>query len=134
MNIEAVIRHYVRTLLWSESCRGSGGGDHEHTSTDPGDCDASLDYMGYDPDDLAADARTEIEAEVRDFCEANADDLAGLSPDDIGHNFLLSRNGHGAGFFDRGWGERGNRLQDAARRYGDMSAYVGDDDKVHVAG
>lgn len=37
-----------------------------------------------------------------------------------GHDLYLSRNGHGAGFFDRGNGAALDRLQDAARGYGEM--------------
>lgn len=49
-----------------------------------------------------------------------------------GHNFWLSRNGHGAGFFDRDAGEVGERLQEAARGWGECSLYVGDDGKIYV--
>jgi hypothetical protein len=134
IDIEAVIAQYVETMLWSESCNGTAGGDHEHTTTDPQDCDASLEYIGYESTDLALVAMKAVRADVQDFCEANAADLADLSPSDIGHNFLLSRNRHGTGFWDRGWGERGDRLHAAATIYGSMGAYVGDDDQVYVQG
>lgn len=134
IDIEAVVREYIRTLLWSESCMGTAGGDHEHNTDNPEDCDASLEFIGYDADDLAPEARKEIEQDVRDFCEANGADLVDLGPGEIGQNFLLSRNNHGTGFWDRGWGELGDRLHDAASVYGTMGAYVGDDDLVYVHG
>ena len=40
-----------------------------------------------------------------------------------GHDFCLSRNGHGAGFFDRGYGEIGDKLQDICRSWSDMGVY-----------
>lgn len=38
-----------------------------------------------------------------------------------GGDFHLTRNRHGAGFWDRGYGEVGERLSDAARAYGSTS-------------
>jgi hypothetical protein len=59
-----------------------------------------------------------------DFQTANADalgiyyDLSGRDEASAGHDFFLSRNGHGAGFFDRGREPVFDQLQDAARHYG----------------
>jgi hypothetical protein len=43
-----------------------------------------------------------------------------------GHDFWLTRNHHGAGFWDRGLGELGRRLTDAANVYGDVYLYAHD--------
>ena len=51
-----------------------------------------------------------------------------------GHDFALSRNGHGAGFFDRWLGEVGDQLQQAAMEAGECEAYVGDDKKLYISG
>lgn len=143
-NLELIVKGYVESMLWSEPCNGTapdGPADgHTHTTNDPQDCDASLEYIGYEIDDLAPSARKEIDKEVRDFVEANQADIdallakPGVDETDIGHNFLLTRNGHGAGFWDRGWGELGERLSAAARVYGTMGAYVGDDGMVYTHG
>jgi len=37
---------------------------------------------------------------------------------DAGHDFLLSRNGHGTGYLDRGLGKIGEMLHEAAQAYG----------------
>jgi hypothetical protein len=134
IDIDAVVGAYIGSLLWSESCRGSVPTDdgHEHTSDDPADCDASFDYIGYDASDLAPVALAEIIADVTDFVTANSEDLAGMDPGQIGHDFLLTRNRHGAGFWDRGLGDKGDRLTAASHPYGETSAYMGDDGKVHV--
>ncbi len=39
------------------------------------------------------------------------------------HDFWLSRCGHGAGFFDGDYGDVGDTLQEAARRYGNLDIY-----------
>ena len=58
-----------------------------------------------------------------DFFEDNRDELRNFLPwaefpGDAGHDFSLTRDGHGAGFWDRGAGEVGDSLAHAARVYG----------------
>jgi hypothetical protein len=74
------------------------------------------------------------------FAADNADDLMFYSEhygDDIraGMDFFLTRNRHGAGFWDRDYAETGRtvlaRLTDAAHVYGETWEYVGDDGKVY---
>lgn len=47
-----------------------------------------------------------------------------------GHDFWLTRCGHGAGFWDRGLGELGDRLSEAARVCGSLDPYIGDNGEV----
>jgi hypothetical protein len=49
----------------------------------------------------------------------------------VGHDFWLTRNRHGAGFWDRGLGPLGKHLSDAAKTYGERSLYVGDDGLIY---
>jgi hypothetical protein len=46
--------------------------------------------------------------------------------DSLGHDFWLSRNGHGAGFFDRGREEVWRKLQTAAKVHGEAHFYLSD--------
>ena len=75
-------------------------------------------------------------ADCAAFEESNAADLESYlaEHDDYraGMDLWLSRNGHGAGFFDRGNGPTFTRLQDAARGLGECDAYVGDDDSLYL--
>jgi hypothetical protein len=48
-----------------------------------------------------------------------------------GHDFWLSRNGHGTGFWDRGFGAVGDSLDAHAETFGTFDLYLGDDDMVH---
>ena len=55
-----------------------------------------------------------------------------------GHDFLLTRNGHGAGFWDRfesgtPEAEAADRISDACRGMPEMDCYLGDDGKVYVS-
>lgn len=49
-----------------------------------------------------------------------------------GHDFLLTRNRHGAGYWDRGLGEIGRKLTEAAHTFGSCDLYVGDDGEIYV--
>jgi hypothetical protein len=71
------------------------------------------------------------EADCADFQEANADDLADLDMEQAGIDFWLTRNRHGAGFWDRGLGDVGDRLTDAAHAYGSVDLYAGDDGLIY---
>lgn len=83
-----------------------------------GEC---LDAYGFE---WSERSREEMRALVDGFIEANSDDLDGLDYEQIGHDFILTANRHGAGFWDRGLGERGERLTEMAHPYGEISAYA----------
>jgi len=48
-----------------------------------------------------------------------------------GHDFWLTRNGHGAGFWDRGLGKTGDELSAMSKSYGSFDLYVGDDGVIY---
>jgi hypothetical protein len=131
INVRAAIDGYIECLLWSESCRGELS--HEHNTDDPSDCDASIDSADVE---LAVFAREAINSDVEGFIdgavEQRPDVFDGMDAAQIGHDFLLTRNRHGAGFWDRGLGERGEWLTEWAHTYGSTYAYIGDDGAVYV--
>ncbi len=48
----------------------------------------------------------------------------------VGHDFNLTRNGHGAGFWDRGLDELGDRLTKASKPFGEQQALLWLEDDV----
>lgn len=51
-----------------------------------------------------------------------------------GHDFFLTRNHHGSGFWDRGYeGDTGEKLTNAAHDAGGMDLYIGDDGKIYCS-
>ncbi len=49
-----------------------------------------------------------------------------------GHDFWLTRNRHGAGFWDGDWDkEVGKRLTESCREFGEVWIDVGDDGKIY---
>lgn len=109
---------YLECALWSSNDESNESGG------DPLD-------DNYSPDDIAPDALASAIADCKAFQEAHADDLSGLDSEQAGHDFWLTRNGHGAGFWDRGLGELGERLSKASEAYGSVDLYVGDDGLIH---
>ena len=116
MNIESILVNYAVCALWS--------------STD--DNDEPLD-ANYDIQDIAPESFAQMRKDVTDFVKANKLLLArsGASEAQIGHDFWLTRNGHGAGFWDRGLGELGNQLTEACKTYAGVDLYVGDDGLIY---
>ena len=45
-----------------------------------------------------------------------------------GHDFALTRNHHGAGFWDRGYGDVGDALTEAAHAFGTADVYLDNDE------
>ena len=55
-----------------------------------------------------------------------------LSPDKVGHDLWLTRNGHGAGFWDGDYADDvGEALTKISEAMGEIDLYVGDDGKIY---
>jgi len=49
-----------------------------------------------------------------------------------GHDFWLTRNGHGAGFWDGDWEEpAATKLTEASKQFGEIYLYIGDDGLIY---
>lgn len=119
-----IFHGYVECALWTTSCNGMA--DHSNCNGD--DCDSSLLYLNYDITCLTSAARDQMLSDLKSFLssalEIDSEIFDGLDPSQIGHDFWLTRNGHGAGFWDRGLGARGETLSDLSRPYGECELYV----------
>jgi hypothetical protein len=91
----------------------------------------------YSPADIDQATLTQMVADCKDFQDSNTEALVeacaqGGDPERNGHDFWLTRNRHGVGFWDRGYqGEFVRHLVDNAHAYGSYDLYVGDDKKIH---
>lgn len=56
----------------------------------------------------------------------------GGDPRQHGTDFWLTRNGHGAGFWDRDYGDLGDKLTAFAEKFGEQHVYKGDDGKAYL--
>lgn len=86
--------------------------------------------------ELSEEAEREMREDCEDFFESNTSLLEKYceqsSIDCAGHDFWLTRNGHGAGFWDRGMGDLGDELTSAAKVYGSQDLYLGDDGMIYL--
>ncbi len=146
-DLDRFITAYIECALWS--------------SIDGAD-DTPMD-QNYTVDDVAESSMASIrldceqfireQGEVLDYCDASGD--LPLRGDDArergfadayamaGHDFWLTRNRHGAGFWDGDWDiglppletcdqQAGDVLTDAAHKFVECDLYLGDDGKVYV--
>lgn len=103
------------------------------------DGDDSLD-TSYDIGDLAPSTREAFRTIVQTFVDTHAPDcqewITRYGEESLGHDLWLTAQGHGAGFWDRGAGELGERLSEAARLSGFAGAdlYAGDDGLIYLSG
>ena len=82
-------------------------------------------------DGFSAELIEQSERDCAKFQAENAGDLSGIGSEQAGHDFWLTRNGHGAGFWDRGLGALGERLTAAAHAFGQVDLYTGDDNMIY---
>lgn len=94
--------------------------------SDPGNLDDSqpMDSV-YSVDDIPRKIVLELESDCRDFLESSAFMVA-ADPERAGMDFHLTRNGHGAGFWDGDWPEFGDELTARSKPYGSAELYSDD--------
>lgn len=117
--IDPFSRAYIEAALWLL----------DEADTDPEDGAYSADVAR-----LSDDAYTRAVLDCSAFRMANAaalveaytQDAVSYDETQAGHDYYLTRNGHGAGFWDRGLGEIGDHLTAAAGRH-EAQLYQGDD-------
>ena len=114
---DRTVRAYLEAALWSST-------DEEGEPLD----------AVFSVDDFAQSAVDQAASDLDDFFAANEEAIeeSGLSDKEVAHNFWLTRNRHGAGFWDRGLGEIGEELTEAAHAYGESDAYEGDDGQIYL--
>jgi hypothetical protein len=145
-DVDDVLTGYMECALWSESIGEDFAAQwaREKDEDEPAP-DTGMDSFGFERDSIAPEAiasmREDVEAFLADESLSPALAFWGSEHGDraIGHDFWLTRNRHGAGFWDR-WssGTRGyhfgRALTDAAHPFGESHLYVGDDlETIHVA-
>ena len=109
--------HYLAAALWSTS-EWCGDGERYLDSVDA---------------EISPHSRATMLAECDGFI---ADNWAliqetGQSAEQCGHDLWLTRNGHGVGFWDRGYDLAiGDALTRAAHLAGERNLYLGDDGRI----
>ena len=116
-NLESIVNAYLACAAWTDLDE---------------DGEPINDKVG--PGDASSDTRKQAVEDCTQFlslCDEDGVDLKDWSDEQLGHDFWLTRNGHGTGFWDRGW-EAGDKASDWARTFSDCHAYVEDTDTRYV--
>ncbi len=121
---------YIEAALWSSSDQSDDqGGAPLEDNYDTSDIDPEA--MQQIIEDCQR-FQQENEADLEEYYELIATNPEWNSEEYAGHDFWLTRNGHGAGFWDREVGDVGDRLSEAAEAFGEVDLYVGDDGRLYV--
>lgn len=117
---------YIEAMYFTESCEGF-------------DPEAEENEGQFHPEaSLSKEAIDKCIEDCKDFTDSNIMLLYqalrdhNYRPEQAGHDFWLTRGGHGTGHWDRGLGSVGEKLAENARAYGPIWPYQGDDGKVYL--
>lgn len=122
--LETVLDAYIVAALWAT------------TNEDDGD---PLDD-NYSRRDISEESIDKARDDCRKFIMANGHLVSkrdnGPTPEafsDAGHDFFMTRQGHGAGFWDGDWPDwcKPDELIDYCHEVGEICPYVGDDGKIY---
>ena len=118
--MNAFVEAYIEAALWSTNDESTPEGGEP------------LD-KNYGIGDISPETINAMTADCLVFQEQNSDDLEKCTDEQGGHDFWLTRNGHGAGFWDRDYldDDVGERLSEASRAFGEENLYVGDDGTIY---
>ena len=118
--MQSIIDDYIECALWS-------------ITDDNGE---PLDLY---KDELADETLAKMQADCDKFYSENKDacDFWESEGNSIGHDLWLTRNHHGAGFWDRGTKGSiidiiGEYLTKKAHAMGECNLYIGDDGKIYI--
>lgn len=128
--LDAMVRQYLETAAWAttHSPEPTWDEESEEYTENPVEVDRLI------SDGKVQWSRAAIETAKRD-CQNFLDrvkqeypDAADLYPSDLGHDFFLTRNRHGAGFWDGDYEKSlGQLLTRISHEFGEADPYVGDD-------
>jgi hypothetical protein len=125
MNLDNFTLAYVECALWSTPVDEAYAAEHDLPE------DRSLDRAGFGIADMAPETLASIVDDCYAFREAAGELLSDWSDGQAGHDLWLTRNRHGAGFWDRGL-PHGEELSAIARAYGESDLYIGDDGQLYL--
>ena len=124
-DLDNMMEAYVEAALWSTNESEEQGGEPLDANYSASDVeDVTLQAMRADCEKFAR----ENESLLRAHFQSQQWGLWAMA----GHDFWLTRNRHGVGFWDREevWGASKDALTEAADAFGEVWIYVGDDGKI----
>jgi hypothetical protein len=117
ISIDSFTEHYLICALWSSV----------DNQDNPMDDNFSL-------EDLSKEAVIKAKKDCESFQDQAASMLDSWDNEQAGHDFWLTRNGHGTGFWDRENMQFTKELTELSKKFGQCEAYIGDDKNIHFFG
>lgn len=133
--IDDIVRQYLGTALWSSTITETDeDGEEQDTPADElfsvDDCDEESLKQAY------ADVRTFLQDALKIGLTPDVMDEFGMEYDRIGHDLWLTRNGHGAGFWDGDYEsddlDLGDKLSELAHAYGESYIFPNEDGRFTI--
>ena len=115
--LDQFTRAYLECALWSSMDESDDSGGN------PMDDNYSIEDIAPETIDHAIEECKRFQAQAAGMIESD--------PSRAGHDFWLTRNGHGAGFWDGDWPEDGDKLTELSKAFGETYLYVGDDGRIY---
>lgn len=112
---------YMATALWSSNDDIGDPLDREYSTSDLSS--ETLESMKKDCEKFQADNEDLLD---------RAYESTGRDSSLAGHDFWLTRNGHGAGFWDGDWSDFGDELTEACKAFKEVDLYIGSDGKIYI--
>lgn len=116
--MDTFTRHYLAAALWSST------DESDESGGDPMD-------QNYTLDDLSSETLEWAKRDCDRFREKAGNRVEERGEEQAAHDFWLTRNGHGAGFWDGDWPENGDALTKLSEGFGECLLYVGDDGRLY---
>ncbi len=124
--LDSFTEAYIECALWSTNDESTPEGGEPLDNN-------------YGPEDLSPECLATMVADCNKFQEENAKDIATweneyhyTAREMAGHDFWLTRNSHGAGFWDGDWPDRsGARLSKASETFEHVDLCVGDNGLIY---
>ncbi len=118
--MKTITKHYLICALWAST----------NDAGEPMDKD-------FEVEDFNKLAIESAEKEINDFLQLlEAENILweeSMNEEQFGHDFWLTRNRHGVGFWDRGLGELGKKLTEWAHSYGSSDVYEGENGELYLS-
>jgi hypothetical protein len=116
-DIDTILKAYLECVIFTEE------GYHDEDDNDS--------FEGKGIYDFSETARKTAKDQIEWFVSAAADALDDISDESIGHDIWYTRNGHGVGFWSRGYEKNiDETLCELCEILGNVDAYVSENDEI----
>jgi len=119
--MDRFLAQYIETALWSTN------DESDESGGEPFDAN-------YSASDIAPESLEKMRADCEAFKRLASDLIEDFDDTDVAHDFWLTRNGHGAGFWDGDYPEpQATKLTELSKKFGEVNLELGDG-RIHQNG